>query len=108
VSAFLLILIQAGNPDFTFSEIVLRIIKLNQTCTFGIGENEPSFHYLGKSNYNLKSSDKIYTAYYPDYSLLIIKSISTNSMEANFNMKLFNEDFSDSLLITSGRLNIDF
>lgn len=102
----------SGNHDFTFSEIDLKIINLNQPGTFGIGENEPGFQYFVKGNYTLKSSnrasDKVYTAYYLDYSLLKINSISTNSIEADFVMKLFNEDFSDSLLITNGRLNIDF
>lgn len=96
---------------YSLSEIDIKII-LNQTGTFGIGGNEHGLQYFVKANYTLKSSDgisdRIYTAYYLDYSLLKITSISTNSIEADFNMKLFKEDFSDSLLITSGRLNIDF
>lgn len=102
----------SGSNTFTASEINFRIINLNQPGTFGIGENEPGFQYFVKGSYTLISNEINqnieFTAYYLDYSLMKINSITSKSIEAEFNMKLFNEDFSDSLLITTGRMNLEF
>jgi len=101
-----------GSNIFTSSEINFRIINLNQPGTFGIGENEPGFQYFVKGSYTLianEISQNIeFSAYYLDYSLMKINSITSKSIDAEFNMKLFNEDFSDSLLITTGRMNLEF
>lgn len=101
-----------NNPVYISSEILIRIININQPGTFGIGENESGIQYFVKGTYTLKSDDgsqtEVFTAYYLDYSLMKINSITANSIEAEFDMKLYNQNFTDSLFITSGRMNIDF
>lgn len=99
-----------GHSVFTASEIYFRIININQPGTFGIGENETGFQYFVKGTFTYKSEDglqdQVFTAYYLDYSLMKINSITDKSIDAEFNIKLYNQDFSDSLFITSGRLNL--
>ncbi len=101
-----------GSATYSSSEINFRIINLSQPGTFGIGENEPGFQYFVKGKYTLIAKDnnlnKEFTAYYLDYSLMKINSILPKSIDAEFNMKLFNENFTDSLLITTGRMNLEF
>ena len=92
--------------------MTLKIINLNQPGSFGIGEDESGYKYFVKGNYILKSAnnlpDEVFTSYYLDYSLMTITSISDRSVEADFQMKMFNQDFSDSVLITNGRLSITY
>jgi hypothetical protein len=101
-----------NNPVYNSSELLIRIININQPGTFGIGENESGIQYFIKGTYTLKSNDgsqtEVFTAYYLDYSLMKINSITDDSIEAEFDMKLYNQDFTDSLFITGGRMNIDF
>lgn len=101
-----------GHSVFNASEIYLRIININQPGTFGIGENEPGFQYFVKGTFTFESEDglqdQVFTAYYLDYSLMKINSITDKSIDAEFNIKLYNQDFSDSLFITNGRMNLNF
>lgn len=101
-----------NNPDYISSEMLIRIININQPGIIGIGENESGIQYFVKGTFTYKSvnglQDKIFTAYYLDYSLMKINSITDDSIEAEFDMKLYNQDFTDSLFITGGRMNIDF
>lgn len=101
-----------GDTAYTSSEINFKIINARQPGTFAIGEDESGFKYFIKGNYVLKSAkglpDLLYTAYYNDYSLMVITGLSDRTIEAEFKMKLFNSDFSDSLLVSNGRFNITY
>jgi hypothetical protein len=94
------------------AELNFRIINIHQPGTYGISENEPGYQYFVKSTYTLKSADgspdKVYTAYYEDYSLMKINSINETSIDAEFNILLFNQDRTDSVTINSGRMNLVF
>lgn len=101
-----------GDSIYSSLEINFKVINATQPGTFGIGENESGLNYFVKGNYMLKSStglaDKVYTAYYKDYSLMVITGLSDRTIAAEFRMKLFNYDFSDSLIISNGRFNITY
>lgn len=102
----------SSNQTYSSSQIDLRVINLDRAGLYGIEENEQGFTYFVKSNYILKPSDSspdvVYTAYYKGYNIMEIVDISERHFEADFNMILFNTDMSDSLLITAGRIKIDF
>lgn len=104
--------ILTGDSNYSYSEINFKIINASQPGTFGIGEDESGFKYFVKGDYRLKSSkglpDVVYTAYYRDFSLMTVTDITNKSIQAEFKMKVFDAAFSDSLLITSGRININY
>lgn len=102
----------SNHSVFNSTELYFRIININQPGTLGIGENENGIQYFVKGRFTYKSSDnsmdEVYTAYYLNFSLMKINSITNSSIDAEFNMKLYNQDFTDSLFITNGRLNIEY
>jgi hypothetical protein len=101
----------AGSP-YSNSLIDFRIINLSQPVTAGIGEDEPGYVYFVKANYTLKfadgSDDKVYTAYYRDYSTMDITRITDKALEATFFFIAYSEDFTDSVDVTNGAIKIDF
>ena len=92
--------------------IDFRIINLSQPVTAGIGEDEPGYIYFVKANYTLKftdgSQDKVYTAYYRDYSNMYITIINDKRVDATFLFKAYTEDFSDSVDVTSGVFRVEY
>jgi hypothetical protein len=94
------------------SEIKIQILNINQAGSFSIGENEPGITYFIKAKYIQKASggsaEKIYTAFFRDYSYLTINNISDGSIDADFLFLAYSEDFSDSVDITSGAININY
>ena len=104
--------ILTGNSNYSYSEINFKFINTSLPGTFGIGEDEPGIKYFVKGDYRLKSSkglpDVVYTAYYKDFSLMTITDITDKNIQAEFKMKVFESDFADSLLITSGRISINY
>lgn len=101
-----------AGQQYSSRKLRFRIINLNQPGTFGIGENEPGIIYFVKADYTLTSAtgqgDLVYTAYYENYSLMKIKSITGNSIDADFDMIMFNSNRTDSLLVRIGRVKADF
>ncbi len=97
---------------YTSSKINFRIINLSQPVTSGIGENEPGYQYFVKANYTLKfkdgSNDKIYTAYFRDYSLMDLTRINNKGIDATFIFKAYTGNFSDSVIVTDGVFRIDY
>jgi hypothetical protein len=94
------------------AEIKLQIQNINQPGNFSIGENEPGFTYFIKAKYIQKAaggtSEKIYTAYFRDYSYLTISDISEGTLDADFVFLAYSEDFTDSVNVTNGAINIDY
>lgn len=94
------------------SEIQLQIQNINQPGNFSIGENEPGFTYFIKAKYIQKAvggtSEKIYTAYFRDYSYLTISNMSEGTLDADFVFLAYSEDFTDSVNVTGGAINIDY
>lgn len=94
------------------SEINIQILNINQTGTFSIGENEPGVTYFIKAKYIQKASsgsaEKIYTAFFRDYSYLTINNISDGSLDADFLFLAYSEDFTDSVDISNGSININY
>jgi len=101
-----------AGSSYSASKINFRIINLSQPGTAGIGENEPGYQYFVKANYTLKfadgSNDKVYTAYYRNYSLMNITRINDKGIDATFVFKAYSEDFSDSVVVTNGVFKIDY
>ena len=97
---------------YTNSKIDFRIINLSQPVTAGIGENEPGYEYFVKADYTLKfadgSNDKVYTAYYRDYSTMDLTRINDKGLDATFIFKAYTEYFLDSVDVTGGVFNIDY
>ena len=97
---------------YTSSIINFRIINLSQPILAGIGEDEPGYEYFVKANYTLKfadgSNDKVYTAYYRDYSTMDLTRINDKGLDATFIFIAYSEDFSDSVDVTGGVFNIDY
>lgn len=97
---------------YSFSIIDFRIINLSQPVTAGIGEDEPGYIYFVKANYTLKfadgSEDKVFTAYYRDYSTMDITTINDKRFDATFLFKAYSENFSDSVDVTNGAMKIDY
>lgn len=104
--------ILTGDSNYSYSEINFKFINTSRAGTFEIGEDEPGFKYFVKGDYRLKSSkglpDVVYTAYYRDFSLMTIRDITDKNIQAEFKMKVYESDFADSLLITSGRISITY
>lgn len=101
-----------ADSNYISSEIIFKIINLTQPGSYGISEDELGLTYRVRGNYILKSAnnlpDEVFTSYYLDYSLMTITSMSDRSVEADFQMKMFNQDFSDSVLISNGRFSITY
>ncbi|GBD86249.1 hypothetical protein BMS3Abin03_00162 [bacterium BMS3Abin03] len=97
---------------YSASKINFRIINLTQPVTAGIGENEPGYQYFVKANYTLTftdgSKDKVYTAYYRNYSLMNLTRINDKGIDATFIFKAYSGDFSDSVIVTDGVFKIDY
>ena len=104
------------NPDsgsiYSSTQINFRILNLSQPMLAGIGENEPGYEYFVKADYTLKfadgSNDKVYTAYYRDYSTMDLTRINDKGLDATFIFKAYTEFFTDSIDVTSGVFNIDY
>lgn len=94
------------------SEIKLEIININQPGNFSIGENEPGYTYFIKAKYIQKAAggtdEKVYSAYFREYSYLNISDISDGSLDADFIFIAYNSDFTDSVNVTNGAINIDY
>ena len=105
---------QYFDPGSIYSSSIInfRIINLSQPTTAGIGEDEPGYQYFVKGDYTLKfadgSKDKVYTAYYRNYSVMDLTSINDNGIDATFIFKAYNEDFSDSVDVTEGAFQLDY
>ena len=101
-----------AGSSYSATIIDFRIINLSQPVTAGIGEDEPGYVYFVKANYTLKytdgSEDKVYTAYYRDYSTMDITIINDKRVDATFLFKAYSEDFSDSVYVTSGVMKIEY
>ena len=103
---------------YSNSIVDFRIINLSQPTTAGIGEDEPGYVYFVKASYTLKyadgSNDKVYTAYYRNYSVMDIARITDKALDATFLFRAYSEDisgvvdFSDSLDVINGAIKIDF
>jgi hypothetical protein len=97
---------------YSSSVINFRIINLSQPVLSGIGENEPGYQYFVKANYTLKfadgSNDKVYTAYFRDYSFMDLTRINSKGIDATFIFKAYTGDFSDSVVVTNGVFKIDY
>ena len=98
---------------YTSSKINFRIINLSQPVLAGIGENEgDGYQYFVKANYTLKfadgSNDKVYTAYFRNYSFMDLTRINDKGIDATFIFKAYSEDFSDSVNVTDGVFVIDY
>ena len=98
---------------YSSTQINFRIINLSQPMLAGIGENEgDGYVYSVKANYTLKfadwSKDKVYTAYFRDYSFMDLTRINDKGIDASFIFIAYSEDFSDSVNVTDGVFVIDY
>ncbi len=97
---------------YSTSKIDFRILNLSQPVIAGIGEKEPGYQYFVKANYILKfadgSNDKVYTAYFRDYSFMDLTRINDKGIDASFIFIAYSADFSDSVNVTSGVFAIDY
>jgi len=98
---------------YSTSQINFRIINLSQPMLAGIGEDEgDGYKYSVKANYTLKfadgSKDKVYTAYFRDYSFMDLTRINDKGIDASFIFIAYSEDFSDSINVTDGVFVIDY
>jgi hypothetical protein len=101
------------NSIYSSTQINFRIINLSQPVLAGIGENEgDGYQYFIKANYTLKfadgSNDKVYTAYFRNYSFMDLTRINDNGIDASFIFKAYSEDFSDSVNVRDGVFVIDY
>ncbi len=98
---------------YSSTQINFHIINLSQPILAGIGENEgDGYQYYVKANYTLNfadgSKDKIYTAYFRDYSLMDLTRINDKGIDASFIFKAYSDNFTDSVDVTNGVFVIDY
>ncbi len=100
-----------NDPKFTASILELRL-GVNQTGTFGIGENEPGYQYSVKAYYTLVSrsgtEDEYFKAYYEKTSLLKINRISSTNLDATFNFIARTDDSTKTIVFSAGVIQIDY
>lgn len=98
--------------DPTFSSAILEFkISVNQSGTFGIGEDEPGVKYYVKTYYTLKAqsggSDKLYTAYFDNVSFLTISRITDKDIDAIFTFTARTGD-SSTVVFSNGSIQINY
>lgn len=99
------------NSFYNSTEINFRLINVSQPVGYAIGEDEPGYVYAVKADYTLKGkngSDKVFKAYYLDYSRMTISRVNDQGLKADFNFKAYNDTFTDSVDVISGKIDLEF
>ncbi|MBZ0198805.1 MAG: hypothetical protein K8H86_02990 [Ignavibacteriaceae bacterium] len=103
--------ILTDNPTYSSTEINFRLINISQPVGYAIGEDEPGYVYAVKADYTLKAkagNDNVFKVYYLDYSRMTISRVNDQGLNADFHFKAYNDSFTDSVEITSGKIELEF
>ena len=98
--------------DPTYSSAILEFeISVNQSGTFGIGEDEPGLNYAVKAYYKLISksgnNDEYYRTYFDNISFLTISRITDKDLDATFTFTARTDD-SSTVVFTNGSIQINY